>query len=218
MCFSAQADLVAGVVIGAVGVDALRHVRHSAELPLAALPVVLASHQLIEVIVWWRPDVPDSLWRTAVWLYLVIAFGVVPVLVPVAVGALEPVADRRRVAAFTLVAIAVAALLLWAVVRGPIVATVDAHQINYRVDLWHGGVLVALYLLATTGSLLLSSRRYVRVFGAANLGAAVVLAWLNQNGFISLWCVWAAVTSVGIAVHLRLEVEPPASTRSAACV
>ena len=218
MCFSAQADLVAVVVIGAVGVDALRHVRHGAELPLAALPVVLASHQLIEVIVWWRSDVPDSLWRTAVWLYLVIAFGVVPVLVPVAVGALEPVAHRRRVAGFTIVAIAVAALLLWAVVRGPIVATVDAHQINYRVNLWHGGVLVALYLLATTGSLLLSSRRYVRIFGAANLGAASVLAWLNQSGFISLWCVWAAVTSLGIAVHLRRAVDPPASTSSAAYV
>jgi len=211
VCFSAQADLVAGVVIGAVGVDTLRHVRRRTELPLAALPVVLAAHQLIEVIVWREPDVPHSVWRTAVWLYLVIAFGVVPILVPVAVGALEPVANRRRVAVFTIIATVVAGMLLWAVVRGPIVATVEAHQINYRVELWQGGVLVALYLLATSGSLLMSSLRYVRIFGAVNFAAAAVLAWLNQSGFISLWCVWAAVTSLGIAIHLRREVGDPQS-------
>ena len=203
MCFSAQADLVAGVVIGGVGIDALRHVRRPAERPLAALPVVLAAHQLIEVVVWWQAHIPHPVWRSAVWIYLAIAFGVVPVLVPLAVGALEPVANRRRVRWFTLLGAVVAVVLMWAVVRGPIVATVESHQINYRVNLWHGDTIVAVYLFATTGSLLLSSLRYVRRFGAVNLVAAAAFAWLNQNGFISLWCVWAAVTSLGIAIHLR---------------
>lgn len=205
MCFSAQADLVAGVVIGGVGLDALRHVRRPAERPLAALPVVLAGHQLIEVLVWWQAHIPHAVWRSAVWIYLAVAFGVVPVLVPIAVGALEPVANRWRVRSFTLLGAIVAVVLMWAVVRGPIVATVESHQINYRLHLWHGDVIVAVYLFATTGSLLLSSLRYVRRFGAVNLVAAAAFAWLNQNGFISLWCVWAAVTSLGIAIHLRRD-------------
>jgi hypothetical protein len=209
VCFSAQADLVAGVVIGAVGLDGLRHVRRPAERPLAALPVVLAAHQLIETIVWWGPHFPHAVWRGAVWLYLAIAFGAVPVLVPIAVGALEPVANRRRVQKFTLVGAAVAVVLMWAVVRGPIVVTIEAHQIDYRVNLWHGGAIVAIYLIATTGSMLLSSLRYVRLFGAVNLVAAGALAWLNDEGFISLWCVWAAVTSLGIAIHLRREERAP---------
>ena len=205
MCFSVQADLITGVVVGGVGLDAFRHVRHRAELPLATLPVVLAGHQLIEAIVWWEPHVPHAVWRGAVWLYLAIAFGVVPVLVPIAVGALEPVAKRRRARRFTLLGLFVAVVLMWSVVRGPIVATVNEHQIDYRVNLWHGGLIVAIYLLATTGSLLMSSIRYVRRFGAVNLVAASVLAWLNAKGFISLWCVWAAVSSLGIAIHLRRE-------------
>ena len=36
-----------------------------------------------------------------------------------------------------------------------------------------------------------------------NLLAVTGLALLLSNGLISLWCVWAAVTSVAIALHLR---------------
>ncbi|MEN3313893.1 MAG: hypothetical protein V7605_127, partial [Acidimicrobiaceae bacterium] len=52
MCFSPEADLVMGVAVGAVGVDALRQVRRPRELAIASLPVLLAAHQLTEVFVW----------------------------------------------------------------------------------------------------------------------------------------------------------------------
>jgi hypothetical protein len=37
----------------------------------------------------------------------------------------------------------------------------------------------------------------------ANLGAVAVLSILMVSGVISLWCVWAAITSIAIAAHLR---------------
>ncbi|WP_313954386.1 DUF6629 family protein, partial [Frankia sp. CpI1-P] len=43
MCFSPEADVVAAVVIGGVGVDAARHVRTGAQWPLAALPLLFAG-------------------------------------------------------------------------------------------------------------------------------------------------------------------------------
>ena len=52
MCFSAEADLVVGVALLPVGVLALREVRHRRELPFAALPLLFALHQLVEVFVW----------------------------------------------------------------------------------------------------------------------------------------------------------------------
>jgi hypothetical protein len=160
---------------------------------------------LIEAVVWWalEREPPHEVWHPAAWLYLAIAFGVVPVLVPLAVGTLEPRANRRRVVVLTTIGITVAVALMASVIRGPIVARVEGHHIDYRVDLWHGGVIVLLYVVATCGSLLLSDHQHVRWFGAANLVAAVALAWLAQSAFISLWCAWAAVTSVAIAVHLR---------------
>lgn len=216
MCFSAEADVVAGVAVGLVGIDALRHVTRRAELPLAALPLVLGAHQLVEAFVWWglQGDAPHTLGRAAIWVYLLVAFGLLPVLVPSAVGALEPVADRRRMAAFTVVGVAVAVTLLAAVVRGPVVATIQHRHVDYRVNLWHGGLIVLLYVVATCGPMLVSHHRHVRWFGAANLAAAVTLAWLSQSGFISLWCLWAAVTSVAIDVHLRVAHRPPGEVRA----
>lgn len=133
MCFAAEVDLVAGLAVGAIGIDAVRHVRRSADLPLALLPVVLT----------------------------------------------------------------------YAVVRGPVHAEIEGHHLAYSVDVWQGGMIVALYVMATCGSMLISSHEHVRWFGSVNLVVVVLLVWLDQSAFISLWCVWAAVTSVAIAVHLR---------------
>jgi hypothetical protein len=211
MCFSAQADLAAGLVVGAIGVDVLRHTGRPAERALAAIPVVLAGHSLMEAIVWLglQHHVPAGVWRPALWLYLAVAFGVLPVLVPVAIGALEPASNRRRLGWFTAIGAGVAVLLTYPIVRGPIEATIEGHHIDYRVNLWHGGTLVFLYVVATCGSLLASQRAHVRWFGAANLVVACALASLNKSGFISLWCFWAAITSVSIAVHLRAAHPPP---------
>ena len=100
---------------------------------------------------------------------------------------------------------------------GPLVATINGHYISYHVGLWHGGTLVVLYALATCGSLLASGLSHVRAWGAINLVAVTVLAGMNSAGFISLWCLWAAITSIAIAVHLRYasqEREMKALTRT----
>jgi len=209
MCFSPQADLTAGVVVGALAVDAVRHVRRPAEELLAAVPVVLAAHSLIEAFVWWglQGRVSIGVERLALWSYLVVALGVLPVLVPLAVAALEPVTNRRRASFFVVVGAAVAVVLLTAVVRGPVDVAIEGHHLSYMVDVWHGGALVVFYVVATCGSMMLSTRPHVRWFGAANLGAACVLSWLDRSSFISLWCFWAAAASVAIAAHLR-AVDP----------
>lgn len=215
MCLSAEVDLVAGLVVGAVGVDALRHVRCRPEWALAAVPMVLAAHQLVEVLVWrgLGDDLPASVWRPAAWIYLLIAFGILPVLVPAAVTLLEPPSHRRVLHALTAVGAAVSVVLMSAVVRGPVEASISGNRIAYEVPLWHGGAVVALYVLATCGSLLVSSHDRIRWFGMVNLVAAGFLAWVDKVGFISLWCVWAAMTSVAIAAHLRWAETTSSPTR-----
>jgi hypothetical protein len=213
MCFSATADLVVGTITVAAGVDAMAHVNRPAQRLVAALPLVLGTHQLVETLVWWglEGSVGESTWRPAMWVYLAIAFGVVPVLVPLAVGALEPRMHGWRTTAFTSIGGAVSITLMWAVVRGPVSASIEERHITYDVDLWNGGFIVAMYVLVTCGSLLVSRRREVRWFGAVNLVAVAVLAWLAQTALISLWCAWAAVTSVAIAIMLRRQATSPVS-------
>jgi hypothetical protein len=206
MCFSPQADLVGGVAIGAIGIDTIRHVRHRREAPLAALPLLLAMHQITEALVWWglQGQVPHELGRVATWAYLLFAFCVLPVLIPAAVTAIEPTATRRwLMAPFVALGAWVSVTLLVAMVQGPVVAVAAPYHVQYGVNLANGSLVVALYVAATCGSLLVSGYRHITIFGAVNLSAAIVIAYLLANGFASVWCAWAAIASGGIALHLR---------------
>lgn len=206
MCFSAEADLVAGVLVGAIGVDAMRHARRPCERLLAALPLVFGVHQLLESVVWAGLEgrVGEAVWHPARWIYLAIAFGLLPVLVPIAVAGIEPVTHRRRTLGFAAVGLGVAIVLMYSIIRGPVASVIEGHHIAYTAELWHGSVIVFGYVVATCGSLLVSSHVHVRAFGVVNLVAVALLVWLDQSAFISLWCAWAAVTSIAIAVHLRV--------------
>ena len=98
MCFSAEADIVTGAVVAVAGADALRHVQHPRELPLAALPGLLAAHQFTEAFVWSDLEAvaPPVGTGMAVTLYALVAFVVLPAYFPWAVRAVEPLPERRR--------------------------------------------------------------------------------------------------------------------------
>jgi len=205
MCFSAEADLIAGAVVGGIGIDAVRHVRHRREGTLAALPLIFGMHQMIETLVWWGLDdkVPALLGEVAMWIYLIIAF-LLPLIVPLAILSIESDYRRRRtMAAFAILGGAVSVTLISQMFTGPVTAEIANRYIEYDVSLTYGGQLTALYVAATCGPMLLSKRRRVVVFGILNLVAVTVLAWLMATSVISLWCAWAAVTSIVIVLHLR---------------
>jgi hypothetical protein len=206
MCFSPEADIAAGIVVGVIGIDAIRHVRRRSEMPLASLPLLFAGHQLTEAFVWWdlADRVPASMGRAALWVYMVFAYLVLPVLVPAAVLAVETDARRRRLLArLTVVGGAVALAYLAAMARGPVGVAIDGHSLNYDTGAGLGGPLAAVYALVVCGSLLASGHRAVVAFGFANVGAVSVLVWMSTQELTSLWCLWAAVTSVAIDAHLR---------------
>jgi len=206
MCFSPDVDLVGGAAIAAIGIDTLRHVEHRSEWPLAALPIVFGLHQMTEAVVWWGLDerVATRVGDGAAWLYLAVAFGLLPWFVPWVIRRLEPDPLRRRYASALVVAgVLVSVYLMVPVIRGPIHVVDGGFYLSYSVSLTFGGVVTAAYVATTCGSLLLSSDRYLVRYGIANLIAVTVLSVLLDRGVISLWCVWAAITSIAIAVHLR---------------
>jgi hypothetical protein len=221
LCFSPEADLAVGVAVVAIGVDALRHVRAPRQIPLASVPLVLGLHQITETFVWWglQDRVAHSLEQAAIWTYLVVAFVVVPVLVTVSAGLVERRRARQVVIALCAGLVAVVAIELGlTIVRGNISATIETHHLAYQIDaMGHGGLLTELYIVATCGALLASSYRDLEILGVLNVVAVPVLSWLTVNGFVSLWCFWAAIVSVMIAFHMRrVAATPHASTAASA--
>jgi hypothetical protein len=209
MCFSPQADLVGGVVISGIGIDACRHVGGRRNLLLlAALPLLLGAHQFIEAFVWWgaEGDMPHAILRLALWTYLLIAFVVLPIFVPLAVTLLEPTKRRRwQMAPFLALGCVISSILLEAMVRGPIAVRVRPWHLAYTIHLSYGAVVVGLYVVAICGSLLFSGYRHVVIFGLVNLVAVIILARLTIDGFASMWCGYAALTAAAITIHMRLR-------------
>ncbi len=207
MCFSPQADVAGGLVICAIGIYAVRHVRHRREfLAVGWIPLLLGAHQFIEALVWlWlQGHVPRGIGHVALWAYLLIAFVVLPVFIPLAVIAIEPTRRRKAVMVpFALTGTVIAAILFAAMIRGPVGVKLSPYHLSYSIRIPDGLLIVALYVVAVCGPLLMSGYRNVVIFGAVNLVAVIVIARLTISGFASVWCAWAAVSSVAIALHCR---------------
>ena len=204
MCFSFEADVVAGVALLPVAVLSLREVRHVREVPFAALPLLFALHQLTEAFVWAGLDgrVSADVMQTAALVYVLFAFPVLPTYVPLAVLLLEPRGARLRVAPFVALGLVVSAQLAYFVISGPLTVEEHAHCVVYRIDLQQGMFWAVLYIAATVGPALMSGYPSIVAFGALNLVGLSVVALLYREAFASLWCVLAALLSVLVLLHM----------------
>ena len=176
------------------------------DLALAAVPLVLAAHQLIEAVGWWglQDRVPEMAGTLAIGAYLVIAMGVVPALVPYAVMRTERDPARARlIIPFALLGAVVSVVLLFCLAIGPYGATIGGRYIAYETTLPWAGVVGAAYVIAVCAPLLLSSHRRLVVFGVVNVPIVLGLAAVLSAGLISLWCVWAAISSIVVTRHIR---------------
>jgi hypothetical protein len=176
-------------------------------VPLAALPLVLGVHQLVEAAVWHGGGGSGA--ATTVWA--VIAMPLLAAGVPLAVLSAAPPGTRARllpsVAAGLVTAVVLAGCLA---VKAP-VADIRGHTVGYRVDVPVLPLLIAGYLLATVGSLLLAADRTLRLLGALTAAGAGICAALWRLEFVSTWCALAAVASVVLLAWVTRRAPVPAT-------
>jgi len=204
MCWSVEADVAVGLVILPVAVASLREVRHVREVPFAALPLLFALHQFVEAVVWAGTEghVSPEVQHAAATAYLVFALPVLPTLMPLAVLLLEPRGARRRVAPFVALGMAVTGYLGWALFTESFTVIAHPHAIEYDTSVPLGYLWAVLYIVAVIGPSILSGYRSIVVFGWLNLTGLTIVGLVYFEAFISLWCVFAACTSVLILVHM----------------
>ncbi|MEU1129198.1 DUF6629 family protein [Streptomyces sp. NPDC005900] len=205
MCWSATADLVAGTGIAAVGIAGVTlAARHPRDLPLAALPLLLGAHQIIEAALWRNGGGTGP--ATVAWA--VIALPLLALWVPAAVLCAAPPDARRRLLIPLAAGTATSAVLAYTLATRTVTAEIRGHTVGYSLGLPRPGLVVAGYLLATIGALLLSGDRGLVLFGvlvAVGAGVCVVL-WRQE--YISTWCAFAAVCSVLLLLWVKKR-RPP---------
>ncbi|MER6565441.1 DUF6629 family protein [Streptomyces sp. NPDC001093] len=200
MCWSATADLAAGSGVAAVGVACVALVRQGRELPLAAMPLLLGVHQIVESVVW-RSGGGGGGPATVVWA--VIALPLLAVWVPAGVMWVAPPHARFRLvvplAAGSLTAVSLARGLA----TGPVTAEIHGHTLAYVLHVSPVPLLVIGYLLGTVGSLLLSGDRWLLVLGILVAVGASACWVLWRLAFVSTWCAVAALCSVVLFGWMR---------------
>jgi hypothetical protein len=164
MCFSPEADFTAGVAVAGEGIATLRRVRERRELIVGALPLLFGIHQLVEGFVWLglRGQVSNGLGDTAKDPYIGYAHATVPVIVPIGFMLLEPNHRRSRwMRPMACLGLGLGVYLFWQVTAYPVGAQQQARCIDYTTHTPNDILIGLLYVVATCGPALLSSRRHL---------------------------------------------------------
>jgi hypothetical protein len=199
MCYSPVASFTSAALIATIGVATLRQVRSPRALLFGATPMLFALHQFTEGLVWLGlqgrigPIGRDH----AAFLFTLYAQGLLPFLMPLAVTLMEPAGWRRK-AMVGLTAIgAVAALWdAYGLIFLPTQVLVDHDAIAYRNVMTGSLTISLLYILASCGSLLMSSFPVVRWYGLLNVIALSIVQIVRAYAFASVWCFYAALMSI----------------------
>jgi hypothetical protein len=199
MCWSAAADLWAGLGIGTAGVAALASVRRPGDAPLAALPLLLGAHQVVEAAVWRGGGGAGP----ATLLWAVIALPLLPLWLPLGVLTAVRPADRPRLYVPLAAGLGTAAFLAHRLATAPVTAEIHGRTVGYAVGLPYAPVVLGGYFLATVGALLLARDRGLRLLGLATGAGAALCALLWRTAFVSTWCALAAVASLLLLGWIR---------------
>jgi hypothetical protein len=206
MCFSASADFVGSVVLGAVGVATLAEVKDRRELLLAAVPGLFAIHEFIEGFVWLGLDgrLSPQVAHSAGAAFVLYAQGILPFLLPFSVFLIEPTKrQRRRMLSFVILGGLLALYLAWGLVAYPLQVSEQAHSILYVNVITNTTLIAVLYVIATCGSLFFSGYRPLVELAWANLAGLLVVMMVKRYAFTSVWCAYAAGVSVIIYFFFR---------------
>ncbi|MBI5457015.1 hypothetical protein HY969_04740 [Candidatus Kaiserbacteria bacterium] len=202
MCFSATASFVAAGALSATGALTLAHAKKK-ELPLASIPLLFGIQQAIEGVIWVTFGFP-TLNAVMTYLYLMFAYVLWPIFVPIAVLLIETNSVRKNILrVFSLGGFVPGTYLLYFIFADPGKAHIVNQSIAYDYRHLYELLPLTLYVVVTCGSGLVSSHRILQLFGVAALATFFVANWFYNITFISVWCFFAAILSVLIYWHFK---------------
>ncbi len=185
-----------------MGAVTVRRVRSPIELPLAAIPLIFGLQQIVEGFLWNALPAQSQAVHPLTVAYLLFSNVLWPIYVPLAVWQLEPRGARRRMIAFSIFAGAATSIFFMAaLVIHPVSVTIDGLHLKYQLPHPHHTIAFVFYVAATCLAPLLSSHKWVRVFGAVLVVSMVAAHVAYALWFASVWCFFAALASAIIFMH-----------------
>jgi len=196
MCFSAAASFAAGGTLSVVGGLTIAKVRKKSELSFASIPLLFGIQQAIEGAVWVSFGSP-ILNTIATYAYSMFSHVLWPIFIPFSVLMIETDPIRKKILRlFSFMGLAVGLYLLYFILVDPVTAHVVNNSIAYHSPHLYVYLIMALYLVTTCGSCLVSSHKIINIFGVVLFISFAIAAWFFTETFFSVWCFFAAILSI----------------------
>lgn len=202
MCFSSTASFVTSGVLGVAGIVTTSKVKNKRELPLASIPFIFAIQQFFEGMLWVTLASGGNFKLLIAYGFLIFAFIIWPVFIPVAVYLVEKNKKRKMVLkGFIGVGLIVSVYLMMILLNNPIQATIVEHSIQYYMTVPLMYFWALAYLFAVCGSALISGHKVISYFGFVSFLAYWISYYFYIDVFTSVWCFMSAILSLLIYVH-----------------
>lgn len=203
MCFSATASFVTGGALTATGIVTVRQAKTKARFPFAAIPLLFGIQQTIEGVIWVSFGLP-ALNTVMTYAYLIFAYALWPVFVPIAVLLVETHPIRKNILrGLSLSGFAMGIYMLYFIFTDPGKAHIVNQGIAYGHRYLHNLLPLTLYVIVTCGSGFVSSSKIINIFAISVLAAFFGAYWFYNITFISVWCFFAAILSIIVYWYFR---------------
>jgi hypothetical protein len=214
MCFSATASVSSAAVLLALGSTAGKLNQEPRQRMFVALPFIFGFQQLCEGFVWLSVGEHSPVQSVSVAAFLFFATAFWPLWLPWAVYAMEKNAQRKKIlktiGMFGTVFFVGA---LWVLYKGKPHAAVVGHSLAYTFSDFQSiitpSIDALIYLLTALAPFFISSERKVKVSGYLILGGLILSHIYKKETVASVWCFFAAITSLYIVYEILKETRSP---------
>lgn len=215
MCFSATASFTASAILLVQGLATIKLVKQKRAFFLFALiPFFFAIQQFSEGLIWTRfnQGLPiDGPVLIAAFLFLMFAFLIWPIMIPLTLWFAEGVKWRKRVLLlFTIGGFIWLLYLLVFVPHYNVSIQNREHSIGYSIDYFTEptiSIMRAVYLGLLVIPIFFSSLRYMWIFGMTTLVSAMIAYYFYEMTFTSVWCFLAALLSMVLYGILKTNIK-----------
>lgn len=212
MCFSAEASFIVSGTLFVVGITTIRKTVYSKDFPVALIPLIFATQQLVEGLLWLSISHNDTA-QSQFWLSNIygVFIGIIwPLYAPFAIYQAETAVMRKKIIAFTGIAgLGLAVYTAVGLVNEPIVAEIIRHSIHYKHHVSSHQLVIALYLLTTCVPFIFSSYKHLYSAGIIITLGFFVAYFTYLETFASVWCFFAAIASALIYFYFVHRIKKP---------
>lgn len=206
MCFSAEVSFTASAVLMASGTYILKNCSNKSLLWIASIPILFGLQQLFEGILWVSVDqrLNDSfLFTSSANAYLVFAFLIWPVWIPLAFMVAEKNQGIKKMIAFILgCGVLLSLANLYYGLKQSVSIGIVNHSLQYLAEVPNQIYIYPLIILIPC---FISTLKSVKSFALLVTIGYVIAYYFYSQTFVSVWCFFSALVSLAIYQVVKEE-------------